>query len=276
MQHYSKISVAVLIVLISFLSWFNWGSQTFAQTNESAQDTSSLASQYTTGEGATAGTIEEQLELAKEKIANARQAGVYGPPTSSMNFDMFMSSFANSIFNGTSIFGGVGTSMVNGVRVSGIGLDKSGSQLSVTLSGAPTEVIGVNNTAGTRNDTMVTTTTNFSNSVSLIAMRIPINMADILSLAAAASSSQDMTSDLVTGNMNFSVFPSDSFNPFSLLNNLQIGSTSITNADWSVPQTVTMNLVGGNSSQEQQPYSNNTSAADFLLVSVIPYTGLDS
>lgn len=276
MQHYSKISVAVLIVLISFLSWFNWGSQTFAQTNESAQDTSSLASQYTTGEGATAGTIEEQLELAKEKIANARQAGVYGSPTSSMNFDMFMSSFANSIFNGTSIFGGVGTSMVNGVRVSGIGLDKSGSQLSVTLSGAPTEVIGVNNTAGTRNDTMVTTTTNFSNSVSLIAMRIPINMADILSLAAAASSSQDMTSDLVTGNMNFSVFPSDSFNPFSLLNNLQIGSTSITNADWSVPQTVTMNLVGGNSSQEQQPYSNNTSAADFLLVSVIPYTGLDS
>lgn len=276
MQHYSKISVAVLIVLISFLSWFNWGSQTFAQTNESAQDTGSLTSQYTTGEGATAGTIEEQLELAKEKIANARQAGVYGPPTSSMNFDMFMSSFANSIFNGTSIFGGVGTSMVNGVRVSGIGLDKSGSQLSVTLSGAPTEVIGVNNTAGTRNDTMVTTTTNFSNSVSLIAMRIPINMADILSLAAAASSSQDMTSDLVTGNMNFSVFPSDSFNPFSLLNNLQIGSTSITNADWSVPQTVTMNLVGGNSSQEQQPYSNNTSAADFLLVSVIPYTGLDS
>ncbi|HEU4823247.1 MAG TPA: hypothetical protein VFS97_07475 [Nitrososphaeraceae archaeon] len=276
MQHYSKISVAVLIVLISFLSWFNWGSQTFAQTNESAQDTGSLTSQYTTGEGATAGTIEEQLELAKEKIANARQAGVYGSPTSSMNFDMFMSSFANSIFNGTSIFGGVGTSMVNGVRVSGIGLDKSGSQLSVTLSGAPTEVIGVNNTAGTRNDTMVTTTTNFSNSVSLIAMRIPINMADILSLAAAASSSQDMTSDLVTGNMNFSVFPSDSFNPFSLLNNLQIGSTSITNADWSVPQTVTMNLVGGNSSQEQQPYSNNTSAADFLFVSVIPYTGLDS
>lgn len=276
MQHYSKISVAVLIVLISFLSWFNWGSQTFAQTNESAQDTGSLTSQYTTGEGATAGTIEEQLELAKEKIANARQAGVYGSPTSSMNFDMFMSSFANSIFNGTSIFGGVGTSMVNGVRVSGIGLDKSGSQLSVTLSGAPTEVIGLNNTAGTRNDTMVTTTTNFSNSVSLIAMRIPINMADILSLAAAASSSQDMTSDLVTGNMNFSVFPSDSFNPFSLLNNLQIGSTSITNADWSVPQTVTMNLVGGNSSQEQQPYSNNTSAADFLLVSVIPYTGLDS
>lgn len=118
-----------------------------------------------------------------------------------------------------------------------------------------------------------------SNSVSVIAMRIPINMADILSLAAA-SSSEDMDSSMMTGDNGFnqsSIFPSDSFNPFSLLSDLQIGSSSITNADWSVPQTVTMDLVGGNKNQDQkQPYSNNTSAADFLLVSVIPYTGLDS
>ena len=220
----------------------------------------------------TTGSIEEQLNLAKEKIANARQAGAYGSPTSLVNFDMFMSSFSNSIFNGTSIFGGVGTSMVDGVRVSGIGLDKNGSQLSVTLTGAPTEILGGNNTAGTRNDTTVTSIMNSSNSVSLIAMRVPIHMTDILSLAVT----QGMGSDMMTGNIDSGIFPSDSSNPFSLLNNLQIGSTSITNVDWSVPQTVAMNLVGGNSSQEQQPYSNNTPAADFLLVSVIPYTGFDS
>jgi hypothetical protein len=58
---------------------------------------------------------------------------------------------------------------------------------------------------------------------------------------------------------------------------LQIGSSSITDADWSVPQIVTMDLVGGNNGQEQkQPYSNNTSDADFVLVLVIPYTGLNS
>ncbi|CAN5399843.1 hypothetical protein BH18THE2_BH18THE2_26720 [soil metagenome] len=118
-----------------------------------------------------------------------------------------------------------------------------------------------------------------SDSVSVIAMRVPINMADILSLAAA-SSSEDMGSNMMTGDTGFnrsSIFPSDSFNPFSLLSDLQIGSSSITNADWSVPQTVTMDLVGGNNNQEQkQSYSNNTSAADFVLVSVIPYTGLDS
>ena len=192
---------------------------------------------------------------------------------------MFMNSFANSIFNGSSIFGGLATSMVNDVKVSGIGLDNNGSQLSVTLSGIPQEVLGGNNTASTTNDTTEMTIANSSNSVTVIAMRIPINTADILSLAAA-SSSEDMSSNMMTGDTGFnqgSIFPSDSFNPFSLLSDLQIGSISITDADWSVPQIVTMDLVGGNNGQEQkQPYSNNTSEADFVLVSVIPYTGLDS
>jgi hypothetical protein len=39
------------------------------------------SAQYTTGEGTTPGTVEEQLELAKEKISNARQAGAYGSGT---------------------------------------------------------------------------------------------------------------------------------------------------------------------------------------------------
>jgi hypothetical protein len=125
-----------------------------------------------------------------------------------------------------------------------------------------------------------TTSTNAEslNSVSVIATRIPLNLADILSLALA-SSSQGLDNDMMTEDMGFnedSIFPSDSFNPFSLLSNIQIGSSSSTNADWSVPQTVTMDLVGGNNNQEQQQRSystNNTSAADLLFVSVIPYTG---
>ena len=39
------------------------------------------SAQYTTGGGSTPGTIEEQLQLAKEKISNARQAGAYGSGT---------------------------------------------------------------------------------------------------------------------------------------------------------------------------------------------------
>jgi hypothetical protein len=195
--------------------------------------------------------------------------------SSKMDFKLFMESFTNSIFNATSIFGGVGTSMVNGIKVGGIGWDNNESQLSVTLSGKPMEVLGGNNTSGIKNDTTVTTTANSYNSVSVIAMRIPINIADILSLAAA-SSSQGMysSSSVMTGDMDFnpeSIFPS---NPFSLLSSMQIGSTSLVNADWSVPQTVTMDLVGSNNNQEQQQsYSNKTTTADLLFVSVIPYTG---
>jgi hypothetical protein len=204
-------------------------------------------------------------------------------PSSAMDFQLFMDSFTNSIFNGTSIFGGVGTSMVNGVKVSGIISDSSGSRLSVTLSGTPTQMLGTNNTTSLTNDTTSTvTTTNAESlySVSVIAMRIPINLADILSLAQASSSQLD--GNMMTEDMGFnedSIFPSDSFNPFSLLSSMQIGSSSLTNADWSVPQTVTMNLVGGNYNQEQQQQSNsanNTSAADLLFVSVIPYTGSDN
>lgn len=208
----------------------------------------------------------------------------FSSSSSAMDFQLFMDSFANSIFNGTSIFGGVGTSMVNGVKVSGIISDSSRSRLSVTLSGTPTQMLGTNNTNGLTNDTTSTvTTTNAEplNSVSVIAMRIPINLADILSLAQA-SSSQGLDGGMMTEDMGFnedSIFPSDSFNPFSLLSSMQIGSSSLTNADWSVPQTVTMNLVGGNYNQEQQQQSNsanNTSAADLLFVSVIPYTGSDN
>lgn len=202
-------------------------------------------------------------------------------PSSAMDFELFMDSFTNSIFNGTSIFGGVGTSMVNGVKVSGISSDSNGSRLSVTLSGTPTQMLGRNNTTSLTNDTTSTvTSTNAKslNSVSVIAMRIPINLADILSLAQA-SSSQSLDGSMMTEDTGFdedSIFPSDNFNPFSLLSSMQIGSSSLTNADWSVPQTVTMDLIGGNNNQElqQQSYSaNNTSAADLLFVSVIPYTG---
>lgn len=40
-----------------------------------------LASAQYTGGGSTPGSIEEQLELAKEKISNAQQSGAYGSGT---------------------------------------------------------------------------------------------------------------------------------------------------------------------------------------------------
>jgi hypothetical protein len=206
--------------------------------------------------------------------------------SSTMDFDLFLDSFTNSIFNGTSTFGGVGTSIVNGIEVSGITIDKSQNRLSVILSNTATEVGIDNNITGTETTTTASTspTTAASNSVSIIAMRIPINIADILSMAAA-SSSNDNVLDNATGDIGENqddAFSSDSFSPFSLLSNLQIGSSILIDVDWSEPQMVTMDLVGGSSSrgtsQEQEEQSqlnsDNITTADFVLVSVIPYTGL--
>ena len=97
-----------------------------------------------------------------------------------------------------------------------------------------------------------------SSSVSIIAIIIPINMNHILSLAAASSS---FSSSFASSNGNIlddavqnqvEVLPSDNFNPFSLLSDLQIGSTILTDFNWSEPLIATMNLVGKSEQMEEQ------------------------
>jgi hypothetical protein len=206
------------------------------------------------------------------------------PSSPRWRIELFMDSFANSIFNGTSTFAGVGTSIVNGVEVSGISLDKSQNQLSVILSHTSTQAEASNNITSTETNITRTSATPNSNSVSIIAMRIPISPSDILSIAAASSSSSSSSSNALgelladnTAENQSNAFPSDGFNSFSLLSSLQIGSSTLIDVDWSEPQTVTMDLVGSagtNQEQQQLNSDNELAAADFVLVSVIPYTGL--
>lgn len=205
--------------------------------------------------------------------------------SSAMDFGLFMDSFANSIFNGTSTFAAVGTSIVDGVEVSGISLYKSQNKLSVTLSRTATRVEGGSNNNITSTDTTITALSSIPNSssVSVIAMRIPISPSDILSIAAASSSSSSSLNALdssigdYTTENQLNSFPSDSFNPFSLLSSLQIGSSTLIDVGWSEPQTVTMDLVGSDTTNQQQEQQNNSAdptMAEIVLVSVIPYTGV--
>jgi PPE-repeat protein len=62
------------------------------------------------------------------------------------------------------------------------------------------------------------------------------------------------------------------FNPFELLSNLQIGSTSLINPDWSITQSLTMSLVGGGLTNNS-PTQMEEDTLDLVFVSVIPYTG---
>ncbi len=212
--------------------------------------------------------------------------------SSTTDFRSFLDSFANSIFNGTSAFGAVGTSIVNGVNVNGISLDKNQNQLSVTLGKTTTAISSPKNITSNESITMPRTTPIAdTSSVSIIAMRTPINMDNIISLAAAAtsysSSSSFSSSSFSSSSSNNlddleqspeEVLPSENFNPFWLLSNLQIGSTILTDVNWSEPQIVTMSLVGNSEQFEEQQTlrSSDVSMTDLVLVSVIPYTGLTS
>lgn len=251
------------------------------RVNEDRQDNLIVAT------GSSLDFEDESVTYGEDQVSSIPFSSFSSSSSSTMDFDLFLDSFANSIFNGTSTFGGVGTSIVNGIEVSGITIDKSQNRLSVILSNTATEVGIHNNITGTETTTTTTSTsptTAASNSVSIIAMRIPINIADILSMAAASSSNDNVlvnaTGDF--GENQDDAFSSDSFSPFSLLSNLQIGSSILIDVDWSEPQMVTMDLVGGSGSrgtsqeQEEQPQlnSDNITTADFVLVSVIPYTGL--
>lgn len=175
--------------------------------------------------------------------------------------------FMNNIFNASSISGIVGISMVNGVKVTGENLGNN--EISVTLK-------------------HVTTSSNSSlvPSVTVIALRVPMDLNGLMSLAAASrSTGGNNTGMLMTNNTNpMNAMMAQGFrglganattqnNPFKalgFLGNIQIGSSSIVNADWRLPQTSTMGLIGGSST------STTSSSADFVIITVIPYTGKTS
>jgi hypothetical protein len=204
-----------------------------------------------------------------------------GGGSSMQNFQLFMDSFTNSIFNGSSVFGAVGTSLVKGIEVSGINFqDNNGNNDQVTVSMSADPSIVTNNTG----------------SVGIIATRIPFNIQNLMSLGALSSQEQSgnpfggnigvspseggMMSPFL-GNVGVNVVSnlSQSINPFDFLSNLQIGSTNLVNPDWSSPQSATMDLKGKDMGIEDSDTYKNIQATtsqhtlDLIFVSVIPFTG---
>lgn len=204
-----------------------------------------------------------------------------GGGSSMQNFQLFMDSFTNSIFNGSSVFGAVGTSLVKGIEVSGINFqDNNGTNDQVTVSMSADPSIVTNNTG----------------SVAIIATRIPFNIQNLMSLGALSSQEQNgnpfgnnigvspseggMMSPFL-GNVGVDVARnlSQSINPFDFLSNLQIGSTNLVNPDWSSPQSATMDLKGKDMVIEDSDTYKNIQATtsqhtlDLIFVSVIPFTG---
>lgn len=173
--------------------------------------------------------------------------------------------FAN-ILNSSSLFGALGMSMVDGVKVTGVNILPN-NDVHVTLKHIITNPIN----------------TTLPGGVTVTAIRAPMNLRDLMSVASAMSNSTTNG-----GNDVFNMIPgpmqgfgttkggnSTSFmsNPFVFLKSIQIGSSSIANPNWKLPQSVTMGLVGMIGSSNRLSSSSSPQTADFVIVSVIPFTG---
>ena len=197
-----------------------------------------------------------------------------------MNFNPM--SFANNIFNASSLYGSVGISMINGVKVTSINL-LDNNEIAVTLRHSAA--------ANTATSSNVNASTTMSASppprVTVTAIRVPMNLKDLVSLASQSSkmmAANNNTSNTVSNSMMMgggsplqgyggASNSTNNINPLSFLTALQIGSSStIANADWSSPQIVRMGLTGMMGGTNNNTASK-ASTADFIIVSVIPYTG---
>jgi hypothetical protein len=160
----------------------------------------------------------------------------------------------------------VGVSMVDGIQVSGINVGDT--DLSVTLR---RQITTTTTTTTTPNNT---TSNMLSLPVTVIAAKLPItNLTELLStveatrsLAMATSSANPM--DAATGQIGSNAeIQGNAFQILSLLKNIQIGAGSIVNANWTLPQTISMGFLGlGNRIAASAP-------SDFVLVVVVPYQG---
>ncbi len=188
-----------------------------------------------------------------------------------MNFNPM--SFANNMFNASSLYGSVGISMVNGVKVTSINLLEN-NEISVTLR----------HSAAAANNLNASIMSALPPRVTVTAMRAPLNLKDLMSLAS--ESSKMMTASNTSNPMMMGSGPlqglggevdkgTNNVNPLSFLTHLQIGSSStIANADWKLPQIVRMGLTGMMGRTTNNDNNTSTaSTADFIIVSVIPYTG---
>ena len=203
---------------------------------------------------------------------------------SGMNFNPM--SFANNIFNASSLYGSVGISMVNGVKVTAINLLEN-NEISVTLRHSAATSSSMATTAS--NNINASSMMLLPQRVTVTAIRIPMNLKDLMSLASQSSkmatnnSATNTNNPFMMGGMqgygsaanNNNTSSMNNINPLSFITKLQIGSSStMDNANWALPQTVRMGLTSMMGSTENNMSTSST--ADLIIVSVIPYTGKSS
>jgi hypothetical protein len=154
----------------------------------------------------------------------------------------FGQSLSNSIFNDTSIFGVLGYSLIDNVKVIGAQTIEN-SSIKVTLE--------YNNE----------NTSSVSPAVTIVAYKLDINLSDMGSfLSSAMADSSDMMMMMPSSQS----LPFDNNMPvFDIVSNFKIGS-NIAESGWSSPHDVIMKVRNGGSNQQ------NESDVSIILIELIP------
>jgi hypothetical protein len=158
-------------------------------------------------------------------------------------------------------------SLIDGIKVSGINLGATDLTLTLTRQSVGSNLTSPGNTS--------------SLPVTVLVTKLPVNnLTQLISTAestiqlAQASRSADPTSSIVGGQSiigggtgSSSAAGANALEILNLLKDVQIGTASIVNANWTNPQTISMGLFGlGNRVAATAP-------SDFVLVTVIPFQG---
>jgi hypothetical protein len=152
----------------------------------------------------------------------------------------FGKSLSNSIFNDTSIFGVIGYSLIDNVKVIGARVIDNDS-INVTL--------GYNN----KNNSFT------SPSVTVVAHKLDINIGDLFSfLLSALAGGEDIM--IIPSNNPFQI---DNNMPiFNMISNFKIGS-NVAESGWSSPHDVIINVRNGG-------FAQNESDTSIILIELIP------
>jgi hypothetical protein len=156
----------------------------------------------------------------------------------------------------------IGMSMVDGIKVSGLQIGDT--DLTVTLR---RQTAAGNLTENSGNASSIP--------VTIVATKLPVaNLTQLLTTAqstlqlAAANSAQGAAAPLFPGQEANPQAGSAAVQILSLVRNIQMGTASIVNSNWTTPQTVSMGLLGmGNA---QAPLA----ASEVVLVLVVPFQGI--
>jgi hypothetical protein len=169
----------------------------------------------------------------------------------------------------------VGISLVDGIKVSGINVGDT--DMSVTLR---YQAVGGGNVSDTGNASSLLSS---PLPVTIIVAKLPVsNLTQLLSMVeamrnmatTATSNANPMGSILgQPGSSNAAAMESNAVQILSLLRNIQIGIASVVNANWTLPQTVSMGLFGGLREMGAASSTITTAPTDLVMVIVVPFQG---